>query len=401
MKSFDVAIIGGGPGGSVLATYLAEAGVSVLILEKAAFPRYHIGESLTGMAADVLNDLGLCLEMDRRQFPPKGGVKVIGKGAGSEFFVPVLQATWQVRRDEFDELMLDHAIRRGATWRHGVVQGVLREGPTVTGVAYAPAGEDQPQEVRCRVVADASGQATVLSRLGVAGPVMPTEFAKQVAMFSQIRGARRDPGEMGDNTFLFYSETHHWAWFIPLSSDVVSVGIVLPADKVKQCGGAEAAFEGGVENLNPDLGWRVEGCERIEPVRAATNYSYVVDPFVGDGWLALGDAHQFNDPIFSFGVSFAMVEAREASRAILRSFENCTSTAPFAEYRDFCLRGQTAALDVIRYFWKFPVFFGYQSRGELRKDIIRLLGSDCHSRTESRALTLMRRALRKFARQAT
>jgi flavin-dependent dehydrogenase len=399
MNSFDVVVVGGGggPGGSVLAAYLAEAGISVLILEKRAFPRYHIGESLTGMAADVLNDFGLSHEMDRRLFPPKGGVKVIGKDAGSEFFVPVLQPTWQVRRDEFDQILLNNAIQRGATYRQGTVSGVLRESSTVTGVVYTPAGDDQPREVRCRVVADASGQAALLARFGVAGPVLRTEFDKQVAVFSQFRGARRDPGEMGDNTFLFYSDTHNWAWFIPLSPDVVSVGIVQPVEKMQQCGRPEAAFEWGVKHLNPDLGWRVEGCERVEPVRAATNYSYVVDPFVGDGWLAVGDAHQFNDPIFSFGVSFAMVEGREASRAILKSFETFDSTAPFAEYRDFCVRGQMAALDVIRYFWKFPVFFGYQSRGEARKDIIRLLGSDCHSFTEPRALAVMRRALRKLA----
>jgi FADH2-dependent halogenase len=202
---------------------------------------------------------------------------------------------------------------------------------------------------------------------------------------------------MGNNTFLFYSETNHWAWFIPLSPDLVSVGLVLPGEKVKQLAGAEAAFRWGAEHLNPDLSVRLQGCEMVEPVRAATNYSYSVDPFVGPGWLAVGDAHQFSDPIFSFGVSFAMLEAREASRAILKSFGGDNQAASFHEYRDFCVRGQTAALDVIRYFWKFPVFFGYQSRGEMRKDIIRLLGSDCHSTTEPRALAQMRKALAKTA----
>ena len=114
---FDVVIIGGGPGGSVLAACLAQAGASVLILEMASFPRYHIGESLTGMAAVVLDDFGLSAEMDRRQFPRKDGVKVIGKGADSEFWVPVFRPTWQVRRAEFDQILLDNAIRRGATYR--------------------------------------------------------------------------------------------------------------------------------------------------------------------------------------------------------------------------------------------------------------------------------------------
>jgi flavin-dependent dehydrogenase len=394
---FDVVIIGGGPGGSVLAACLAQAGASVLILEMASFPRYHIGESLTGMAAVVLDDFGLSAEMDRRQFPRKDGVKVIGKGADSEFWVPVFRPTWQVRRAEFDQILLDNAIRRGATYRQARVNRVLRDGETVTGAVYTVDGEQNQREVRCRVLADASGQAALLSRLDVAGTLRRTEFDKQVAVFSQFRGARRDPGTMGDNTFLFYSETYHWAWFIPVSPDVVSIGIVLPGEEVKRLGGAEAAFRWGVERINPDLAWRLPGCEQMEPIRAAANYSYAVDPFVGPGWLAVGDAHQFIDPIFSFGVTFAMLEAREASRAILASFTNGDWREPFTEYRDFCVRGQTAALDLISYFWKFPVFFGYQSRGELRQDIIRLLSSDAHSKVESRALAQMRKALRRPA----
>src|SRR5262249_55306118 len=215
-------------------------------------------------------------------------------------------------------------------------------------------------------------------------------------IFTQFKDARRDPGEMGDNTFLFYSETHHWAWFIPLSPDVVSVGVVLPGEKVKQRGGAESALAWALEELNPELRWRVAGCAQVEPVRTITNYSYSVDPFVGDGWLCIGDAHRFTDPIFSFGASFAMVEARAASNAILTALETGDCAEPFADYADFCNRGQNAARDVIRYFWKFPIFFGYQSRSELRHDLIRLLGSDCHSLSEIRALQVMRNALKKF-----
>src|SRR5262245_33671199 len=202
---FDVVIIGCGPGGSTLAAYLARAGVSVLALEKEAFPRYHIGESLTGMAANVINDFGLGPEMTRRQFPPKGGVKVIGREARNEFFVPVLQPTWQVRRDEFDQILLENAVDCGATHRDGVVTGIIRAGERVIGVDYLPdvktAGRNdvEPRRVYCRVLADASGRAAVLSRQKVAGPLVHyDEFTSQVAIFTQVREARRDPGEMGD-----------------------------------------------------------------------------------------------------------------------------------------------------------------------------------------------------------
>jgi len=396
-KHFDVIVIGSGPGGATLAAYLAQAGLVVLVIEKQNFPRYHIGESLTGMAAEILNEFGLATELERRWFPRKGGVKVIGKDARNEFFVPVLQPTWQVRRAEFDDMLLQNAIGLGARHQPGTVKKILHQNGKVLGVSYQPHGEQVLQDVTARFVVDASGHGTVLSRQGIAGPLVYfDEFSRQVAIFTQFRHARRDPGLMGENTFLFYSEVHHWAWFIPVSPDVVSVGIVIPTSQVQTCGGAEAAWAWGLENINPELGWRVRGCERVEEIRTITNYAYNVEPFVGDGWLCVGDAHRFMDPIFSFGVSFSMLEARAASQAILRTMQTGDWRGPFTEYAAFCTRGQDVALDVIRYFWKFPVFFGYQTRGKTRKDIIRLLGSDCHTPEETPIVQVMRQTLAKY-----
>ncbi|MCI0581163.1 MAG: NAD(P)/FAD-dependent oxidoreductase [Chloroflexi bacterium] len=399
---YDVIVIGGGPGGSTLAAYLAQAGVRVLIIEKEAFPRYHIGESLTGMAAGILHEFGLGPTMDELHFPPKSGVKVIGQEAKSEFFVPVLQPTWQVRRDQFDDVLLKNALTMSAHYRRGTVKEILRDGDKVIGVCYLPADSPQAamQELYAEYVVDASGRANVLARQGIAGEVVyDDQYSRQVAVFTQFKDALRDPGDMGNNTFLFYSELHHWAWFIPLSPDVTSVGVVMPAHRLKAAGSASAALAWGLENINPDLRRRVAGRERVEEIRTITNYSYKVDPFVGNGWLCIGDAHRFIDPIFSFGASLAMLEAKAASRAILTALATGDWTAPFAEYIALCNRGQSAAYDVIRYFWKYPVFFGYQSRGKQRKEFMRLLSSDVHDEQELPALQMMRRTLQKFDQQ--
>lgn len=161
--------------------------------------------------------------------------------------MPVLIPTWQVRRDEFDQILLDNAIRHGVTHRYGTLHEVLWAGKQVVGVRYLPrdTAAAVPQTVACRVVADASGRAAVLSRLGIAGPVVyDQEFVRQAAIFTQFRAARRDPGDMGNNTFLFYSEVHHWAWFIPLSPTVTSVGIVLPRSKVRWGGARIREYHG-------------------------------------------------------------------------------------------------------------------------------------------------------------
>jgi len=393
---FDVVVIGCGVSGSTLAAYLADSGISVLAIEKESFPRYHIGESLTGMVGTILAELELESEMSQRKFPRKGGVKVLGRDAKSEFFVPVLRPTWQVRREEFDQMLLDKAIECGVEHRYGIVKEVLKEGDKVVGVKYIPRGEDKKiKTVRAKVVADASGQATFLSRQKVAGERHNYDtFKKQVAVFTQFKGAIRDPGAMGDNTFLFYAQLYHWAWFIPISKDTVSIGIVVPESKMAECGGKQEVLEWGLENINPDLKRRVENLS-YGTVRTISNYSYFVDPFVGDGWLCVGDAHRFCDPIFSFGVSLGMVEAKQASIAITKALSDNNFTQHFQEYATFCNRGQNVAQDLVLYFWEYPTFFGYQAKSTLRKDILHLLGGDIHQVEEFRAIKMMRQALNK------
>lgn len=393
---FDVVIIGCGVSGSTLAAYLASSGVSVLTIEKESFPRYHVGESLTGMVGKIIAELGLEEQMSQYKFPLKGGVKVLGREAKSEFFVPALRPTWQVRREEFDQMLLDKAIECGAEHRYGTVKEVLKEGDKVVGIKYIPSDEDKTiKTIRAKVVADASGQSTFLSRQKIAGQRRNYEtFKKQVAVFTQIKDAIRDPGAMGDNTFLFYAQLYHWAWFIPISEDTVSVGIVVPTPKMAECGGKQETLEWGLDNISPDLKRRVENLP-YETVRAISNYSYSVDPFVGNGWLCVGDAHRFCDPIFSFGVSLGMVEAKQASIAITKALSDDNCTHHFQEYAAFCNRGQNVARDLIVYFWQYPTFFGYQAKSTFRKDIVHLLGGDCHQAEELSAIKMIRQALNK------
>ena len=403
IEKFDVVTIGAGPGGATLATYLTRAGLSVLLLEKQPFPRFHVGESLTGMVAEIIEEFGLTTTMNRHQFPIKGGVKVIGKQAKHEFFVPVMRPTWQVRRDEFDQILLTYAIKQGASYRQGRVKAVLQEGKQVVGVSYVPTDGTDPtaQTVRCQVVVDASGHSTVLSKLGIAGPRIDyAEFNSDVAVFAHYQGVERDPGTMGDNTFIFYSHIHHWAWFIPVAPERVSIGCVIPKSRLEDCGGHRLAMDWALEHINPDLKRRVQDRAPLEPVRVISNYSYEVSPFVGEGWLCIGDAHQFTDPILSFGVSMAMSDARAASQAILQALESGNFHSPFVAYAKRSETGQRTACEIIRYFWKYPSFFGYQMRGKLRKDIIRLLSGDIFQPDQSEAMTLIRQGLARDSAKA-
>ena len=391
----DVVVIGGGPAGSATAWHLARAGLSVLILERQPFPRFHIGESLTGTAGDFVREFGLSDDMDRLDFPVKPGVKVIGHGAAREFYVPVLRPTWQVRRAEFDQLLLDRAQQAGARHRIATVQHLLCDGERVVGVAFR---DDQrgPGEVRCRVVVNASGQSMVLAKQGVAGKPEVDDFGRQVAIHSQFERVARDDGEAGNATVIFYDAPLHWAWMIPLSRDLVSIGVVLPARSFKSHGDSpERVLAWGLDNLNPDLTRRTRDARRTEPVRACRDYSYRVNPFVGEGWLCVGDSHRFTDPIFSFGVSFALTAARRAADAITAAISGGDEQAEFAHYAAYCTRGHDAASDLIRYFWAFPAFFSYMTRGKHGQDIIRLLAGDCFEDPPLDASRVMRESLER------
>ncbi len=397
---YDVVIIGGGPGGSTLGMRLARAGLSVLTLERHSFPRFRIGESLTAIAGDHLRALGLGEEMERRRFPNKTGVMVVGREAKSEFFVPVLSPTWQVRRSEFDQMLLHKAIASGVEHRFGTVKEVVTDQGRPVAVMYQPEGYNAErggklQRVDCRFLVDAAGHSAVLSRMGVAGPRKVDIFDRQIAVFSHFAGVERDPGPMFDNTFIFYAETYHWAWFIPLDHDNVSIGVVVPSHQYKKYGGAEDLLRWGLQNINPDLARRVAGRPMVEPIRFICNYSYRVEPFAGNHWLCIGDAHRFTDPIFSFGVAMSMAEGEAAARNIKHVLDGGDWKEAAAAYAAYSDRAQNAIYDTIRYFWAYPAFFGVQARGAARLDIMRLLAGDCWGDDPPPALEMFRESLRK------
>jgi flavin-dependent dehydrogenase len=395
-EAYDAVIVGCGPGGSTAAYHLAKRGWRVLALEREAFPRYHIGESLTGVAASLLDGMGLADEMDRRGFPKKLGVKVVGSHAKSEFFVPSLVPTWQVRRGEFDEMLLERAIEAGAEYRRGSVRRILRDGDRVEGVAYRPQGQgdDMLRHVQARMVIDATGHSALMSKHGVAGVRQVDAFGYQIAVFTQFEGALRDASPHANDTVIFYAKKQHWAWFIPLSDDTVSVGIVVPTDAYKAVAGSpDQLMAWGAEHINPELRRRLADATITEPVRAVRNYSYRIEPYAGEGWLCVGDAHRFADPIFSFGVAFAMgegVAAAEATDTILRRHEH---EEPLRRYVAYCDRGHAAAYDLIRYFWKFPAFFPFQVQGAYRRDMMRLFSGDFFRDESIPALDAMRTSL--------
>ncbi|MCA9718923.1 MAG: tryptophan 7-halogenase [Myxococcales bacterium] len=379
-----VVIIGAGPGGASAALMLAREGVRATMVESSRFPRFHIGESLTGGVGEVFRTLGLSEQMQRCDHTLKHGVRVYGPSGKNEFWVPVMARsedggyvkthTWQVRRSDFDKLLLDAALEAGAELVHGKVVDVVRdERGDVAGVTVR--GDDgEHSELAADVVIDASGQSTVLSNLGVASAKVRGNYDRQIAIYSHFRGVKRDPDKEGEATFIFVGKKNHWAWLIPIGDEVTSVGLVVPASYFKECGEDTRSFYlREVHSLNPQLSRRIEGVELVEDVRTNSNYSYRVDRYTGRNFLCIGDSHRFVDPIFSFGLHFAVLEARHAVDHITRYFADPAlrdRPDPFAEFAALCDRAQNRVESMIDCFWTNSLAFSFYVHHKYRNDMI-------------------------------
>src|SRR5262245_52384767 len=198
-NSPNVIVIGGGPAGSTASTLIAQQGYKVQLFECEHFPRFHIGESLIPETYWVLKRLNMLPKMKASHFVKKYSVQFVNeRGKLSEPFYFMdhkpheCSQTWQVYRQEFDQLMLDNAREHGVEVHEGVrVLEVLFEGERAVGVRVADA-DGSEREVRAQVVVDASGQGSmIMSRLGLRDwdPVL-----KKAALWTYWEGAYRDAG---------------------------------------------------------------------------------------------------------------------------------------------------------------------------------------------------------------
>jgi flavin-dependent dehydrogenase len=323
-NSYDVIVIGGGPSGSTAATLLAKQGYRVVLFEREHFPRFHIGESLIPFTYPVLERIGVLDKMRGSHFTRKYGVQFVNEhGKLSEpFRFPEYDPhersqTWQVRRSEFDEMLLNNARSNGVEVHEGArVLEVLFDGKRAVGVRVKLEGQEA-REIRSQVVVDASGQSSmIMDRMGLRNwdPVL-----KKAAIWTYWKGAERDPGIDGGGTIVIQTkEKKGWFWYIPLHDDIVSVGVVASYDylfKNRDTKEAEAIYFQEVDRC-PGLQPRIANATRVEGFRAEKEYSYQASQAGGDGWVLIGDAYGFLDPLYSSGVLLALSSASLASDAV-------------------------------------------------------------------------------------
>lgn len=325
MKSnYDCVVIGGGPGGSAAATIVAEGGFDTLLIEREAMPRFHVGESLMPETFWALDRLGVNERIRANGWQVKKSVQfVTHKGTESEpFFFRQhddrdCSDTWQVERSEFDKMLFDRASEVGADTQDQTRLIDVRFGDQgqVVGVVVRDR-EGVDQEIGCRVVIDATGQQSFLAnKLGLK-EVDPD--LKKAAIWTYFKDAVRGEGDNEGATIILNTEDKQaWFWFIPLSRGITSIGCVADhAYLLKGRGTPEEVFQEEMRRC-PGLVPRLRQAQQVGDIRVAKEFSYMTRQSAGDGWVLVGDALGFIDPVYSSGVYFALEMGIRAGDAVV------------------------------------------------------------------------------------
>jgi flavin-dependent dehydrogenase len=370
---FEAIVIGGGPAGSTVATLLARRGRRVVLLEKERFPRFHVGESLLPTIVTMLEKLGIKDQVDGRFLRKNAAEFVTADGSlkrrypFSESLVPGPSFAWEVERAAFDQILLDAAIAAGADVRQGV------EVTSFTASSSEVEVTTRDGRITGKVLIDASGQRSLLaSRLGLRE--MDKDL-KNAAVLSHFRGAERHSGDCeGDITIVLAPVG--WWWIIPLDGDLSSVGYITPTSALAGRKMDQAFFEEQMR-ATPYVAERLKNAERAAPVRTTSDYSFTSREFAGDGWLLMGDAAAFIDPVFSTGVVLGMEHAFRAAEAVDRALERGrTSRRAFRDYASFVARSVDSYGSFVKGFYtpEFVELLMYPNdRFDLRRGITALL----------------------------
>lgn len=312
-EQYDIVVIGGGPGGSMAGTLLADSGKRVVLFETAQFPRYHIGESLLSGTAELLKKIGVLDKLEKEGYIKKFGVEWVWgeqREPWTVYFKDALAMPYdygyQVERGPFDQTLLDNARDHGVDAReqHKVTGYSVEEDGTAW-VAYENRTSGETGRISARWIIDASGQGGFVTKREHNQHWDP--YLKNMAIWTYWRGAQRGEGIDAGNTFL-PTFSDGWWWFIPLRDDITSIGVVIDRDAYQQ--GKHAGPEHYYRDClarTPELTERLVNAEQTDGVRVQRDWSYIYDKFSGHGYIAVGDAACFIDPLFSTGVHLAML----------------------------------------------------------------------------------------------
>ena len=315
MKKHDVIIVGGGPGGSTLAAFLAKKGYDVGIFEREAYPRFHIGESLLPASMPIFKETGFYEMLNSGKYIKKYGALFVDYQSDEEIYFGFegginvdIPMAFEVERCDFDKDILDHAAKCGATvYQPAYVKDVSFFDTHISVRTF------KGEEYEAKYVIDATGRSSLIARQTQTR--IPHEDLNNVAVFSHFVGVKRKTGKNEGDIIIGLLPDRSWSWIIPFQGEKTSVGVVCRSSVFK--GTADLS-----QYLSDRLGESailknyMADSERTQEVTVISNYSHHCTEYYGDRWMLIGDAAAFLDPIFSSGVHVSVASAKLASKVL-------------------------------------------------------------------------------------
>jgi len=355
---YDVLVVGGGPGGSSAATFLADAGLRVALFERERFPRFHVGESLMPATMLLLQQLGARERVEAAGFQLKYGAEFVdeAEAASQEFYFlkgqPWPPYAFQVPRADFDTILLENARKHGVDVHQPATADEVTFHPDRVSLRLAtPEG---PLTMEGAVLVDASGRDSFVASRHGRRERIPN--LGKIALFAHWDGAARREGVREGNIRVHVVDDG-WFWWIPLAGTRTSIGAVIHARAARAWPGRLEELYDDMIRRAPALAAGLTAARRVTEVHSAANFAYTNTPVVGDRFVAVGDAVAFVDPIFSGGVFIALRTGQLAAQAILEAFRRRRFDA--GHFKSYEKRFWTGVAPLFRFIHKYyePAFF--------------------------------------------
>ncbi len=412
----DVIIIGGGPAGSAMGSYLAKAGVSCIVFEKEKFPRPHVGESLVPASNRVFIELGFLPKMEKAKFPHKFGAawtthmgnvynhdweELNGSDVDIRFSERKQEDagqthTYHVDRGLFDKLLLEHAEELGAKiYQEADVFNAEFISKDKVEVNVRLQNKEE-KKFHCKILVDASGRFTFMGnklKIKVKDPVF-----NQCAFHTWFSDFNRETFKDPQYIYIhFIPVSNTWVWQIPINEEITSFGVVTQKANFPNTPEAREQFFWDCVAKRPELEKELKKAKRVRPFTVEADYSYAMKELVKDNLVLIGDAARFVDPIFSSGVSVALNSARFASYDIIEALKKKDySAASFGKYNSIIKAGVNNWYNFIKMYYRLNVLFTYFiSQPKYRLDVIKFLQGDVYDDSNPALLLEMEKIIKQ------